>query len=197
MVKHLQWTEANEHVLDECLGKNIQEARIRNGLTVNELAKMLNKSISALDKIEAGKGSLSVYQLFIISGILHKSASELLTIDEKCCPAPSKAIAPVYKDAFTKQEYSVLLQREKGLAFSVIGQNEGISLTRARQIYSNAKLTQMNIYLQKIGEFTGITDKQVYELYVSLSNKFDDDRCEIVAYLENEYDCVLAAFREG
>ena len=65
------------------LGKNIQTARKRLGLSQNELAEILDISREHLAKIETAKRCVSLSLLFKIADALDISISELLKEDDQ------------------------------------------------------------------------------------------------------------------
>ena len=67
----------------ENLGRNIKRLRIRNNLSQQELAEILEISIGSVSKIERGVTYPSFVNLERIATVLHADATELFTDDEQ------------------------------------------------------------------------------------------------------------------
>ena len=67
----------------ENLGRNIKRLRVRNNLSQQELAEILEISIGSVSKIERGVTYPSFVNLERIATVLHADATELFTDDEQ------------------------------------------------------------------------------------------------------------------
>lgn len=64
--------------MKEKVGKRIQEARTRAGITQEALAEQLNVSTSAISRLETGHSMVSLERLYEISQLLHVGIQDLL-----------------------------------------------------------------------------------------------------------------------
>jgi len=99
-----------------------------------------------------------------------------------------------YREEFTDQQYEVMLLREhEKQTFKQIGVRYGLSATRARQWYNEAKLIQERLCLAAIYAQHG---KEIYRKYELMRKWYNDCKIEI-AFLEETYTYILEPFREG
>jgi transcriptional regulator with XRE-family HTH domain len=71
---HVSW---KHEARMEDLGKRLKEVRLREGLTLRELARQADVSPSLISQIENGKSQPSVATLYAFSRLLHVSVDEL------------------------------------------------------------------------------------------------------------------------
>jgi len=65
-------------IVDVYVGSRIQELREKNNYSQNELGKMIGLSRVSISNMEAGRQSISLKKLFLISSALKESIHRLL-----------------------------------------------------------------------------------------------------------------------
>lgn len=198
MERRSQWMLAHNRMMRQSFAWNLRCVRERQELSLVQAANLIGVSRSHLSRLESGKAQPKLDLALLMAQKLNTSFDELFAVVEKYMAIPTRVSTPIaYHEAFNQREYSALTQRNEGQTFKSIAETLGVSITAARKCYKRAILTQQQVYLQKIGESTGITDKELYELSESLYEQFDADIKRINAYLERKYEALLAAYRSG
>ena len=65
------------------IGRRIQNARLENKLTQEELADLMDISVAFMSRVETGKAQINLKRLIQISEVLHVSPGYLLTGSNK------------------------------------------------------------------------------------------------------------------
>ena len=72
--------------MDNFIGSNIKNARIKAGFTQEKLAEKIDVSLSVISRLETGRTMVSVAKLMRIAQVLNVSVAEFFTEDTKEYP---------------------------------------------------------------------------------------------------------------
>lgn len=97
-----------------------------------------------------------------------------------------------------RRAYDIMILRDQyNNTFADIAKEYGISLVRARELYSRVKIKQIRLYIRHISIALGYDNTvKVRKVYSAAYDCYQDFSC-VCAYLEKKYKSILAEYRAG